>query len=145
MSKKTEIIILYYEEKFNVIQIAKKLNISKQYVSKIIRSDYRHSTEKEKRKDETKIRRNEQTRPFKKAYKKRKSLERKSDNSYEQLMWQHNQDTAELSGKRTINNRAFRNWNSSIYGYYAKTTEYRIKKEFINKVSYAAPKKIKWK
>lgn len=46
--------------------------------------------------------------------------------------------------KRTINNRAFRNWNSSIYEYYNKTKEYRIKKEFEHKTTYAVPKKIKW-
>lgn len=144
MSKKSQIIILYYEEKYNIIEIATKLNISKQYVSKIIRSDDRHSVERQQRQMQNKITRKQKQKPYKKAYKKRKQLERKSDNSYEELMWKHNQATAELSGKRTINNRAFRNWNSSIYGYYAKTKEYRIKTEFKEKVSYAAPKKIKW-
>ncbi len=144
MSKKSQIIILYYEEKYNIIEIASKLNISKQYVSKIVRSDYRHSGEKQERKIQNRKNRKLKQKPYKKAYKKRKQLERKNDNSYEQLMWQHNQATSELSGRKTINNRAFRNWNSSIYSYYAKTKEYRIKSEFKEKVSYAVPKKIKW-
>ena len=54
------------------------------------------------------------------------------------------QDACEMSGRKTINNRAFRNWNSSIYQYHNRTKEYRIRKDFENKVSYAVPKKIKW-
>lgn len=53
-------------------------------------------------------------------------------------------DSCEMSGRKTINNRAFRKWNSSIYEFYSRTKEYRIKKDFENKVSYAVPKKIKW-
>lgn len=145
MSKKSQIIILYYEEKFSTIEIANKLNVSKQYVSKIVRSDYRHSVEKEERKIQNKFIRKQKQKPYKKAYKKRKRLKRKSDNSYEELIWQHNQATAELSGRKFINNRAFRNWNSSIYKYHDKTNEYRIKDDFKDRVSYAVPKKIKWK
>ena len=61
------------------------------------------------------------------------------------LKAQHYQASIELSGRKTINNRAFRNWNSSIYIFHSKTSEYRIKKEMLDKVSYAVPKKIKWK
>lgn len=50
----------------------------------------------------------------------------------------------ELSGRKTINNYAFRNWNSSIYGFHEKTKEYRVQKELMDKISYAVPKKIKW-
>lgn len=60
------------------------------------------------------------------------------------LDYLHNQASYEMSKGRFINNRAFRNWNSSIYEYYEKTKEYRVKKDFKNKVSYAVPKKIKW-
>ena len=58
---------------------------------------------------------------------------------------QHFQATCELSGRRTINNRAFRNWNSSIYQFHNRSKEYRLKQDFKDRVSYAAPKKIKWK
>ena len=57
----------------------------------------------------------------------------------------HYQASIELSGRKTISNRAFRNWNSSIYRFHKKTNEYRVKEEMLNKVSYAVPKKIKWK
>jgi len=137
MSSKSKIIALYYEQKLNVIEISNKLNVTKQYVSKIIKSDSRHINEKEQRKKQNQVKRQE----YQKQYKSKK---RKENNGYEILVWQHAQASAELSGKRTLNNRVFRNWNSSIYGYYSKTKEYRIKDEFKDKVSYAAPKKIKW-
>lgn len=140
MNNKSKIIILYYEEKLNIVEIANKLNISKQYVSKIVRKDYRHSLEKKCRKEQTAIKRKEQLRLNKKTYMEKK----KADNSYEQLIWQHNQATSELSRGKTINNRAFKKWNSSIYGYFDKAREYRVKDEFKDKVSYAIPKKIKW-
>lgn len=140
MNNKSRIIILYYEEKLNIVEIANKLNISKQYVSKIVRKDYRHSLEKKCRKEQTAIKRKEQLRLNKKTYMEKK----KADNSYEQLIWQHNQATSELSQGKTINNRAFKKWNSSIYEFHNKTKEFRIKKELQNKMSYAVPKKIKW-
>ena len=61
------------------------------------------------------------------------------------LELQHYQASCELSGRKTINNRAFRNWNSSIYKFHNRTSEYRVKEDMLNKVSYAVPKKIKWK
>ena len=140
MSSKSKIILMYYEEKLNIIQIANTLNISKQYVSKIVRKDFRHSLEKEERKHQTTIRRKQQ----KSLDKKKNREKRKSDNSYEQLMYQHNQATAELSKGKTISNRAFKKWNSSSYVFHSRTREYRIKEDYKNKVSYAAPKKIKW-
>ena len=48
---------------------------------------------------------------------------------------QHIQASCELSGRKTINNRAYKKWNSSIYEYHDKTKEYRIKKDLKNKVS----------
>ena len=58
MNNKSKIIILYYEEKLNIVEIANKLNISKQYVSKIVRKDYRHPLEKKCRKEQTAIKDN---------------------------------------------------------------------------------------
>ena len=57
---------------------------------------------------------------------------------------QHRQATSELSGRRTINNRAFKKWNTSIYEYHNRTKEFRVKEEFKNAMSYSVPKKIKW-
>lgn len=50
----------------------------------------------------------------------------------------------ELSGgRKTISNRAFRNWNSSIYKYNEKNQSYQLKSG-IN-VGADVPKTIKWK
>ena len=49
----------------------------------------------------------------------------------------------ELSGgKKYISNRAFRNWNTSIYRYDRKTKSYKLKNN-IN-VSKDIPRRIKW-
>ena len=58
MTKKEKIINFYYEKRLNTIDISKKLKVSKQYVSKIIKTDMRYDSEKLKRKQETKIRHN---------------------------------------------------------------------------------------
>lgn len=140
MSNKTEIIILYYEQKFNIIEISNRLNVSKQYVSKIVRADPRHTLENQNRIQQNKIKQSER---FKDYMKKRRNKQ-KEDNSLDVLALKHAQASAELSGRKFINNRAFRNWNSSIYQFHNRTKEYRLKEEFKDKTSYAVPKKIKW-
>ena len=140
MNKKERIIVFYYEEKLNTIEIANKLKVTKQYVSKVIKTDSRYINEKTTRKLETTIRHRNQKKEF--ARKKRQSSKNERlDDSMDIL---HRQASFELSKGTTINNRAFRNWNSSIYDYHDRAKEYRVKKDFENKVSYAVPKKIKW-
>lgn len=140
MTKKERIILFYYEKKMNTIEIANKLKITKQYVSKIIKTDSRYVNEKSKRKIESLERHKKQKKEF--ARKKRQKIKNERlDASVEVL---HRQASFELSKARTISNRAYRNWNSSIYDFYNRTKEYRIKKELENKVSYAVPKKVKW-
>lgn len=77
--------------------------------------------------------------------KKRNSHNKARSDEKAVLDYLHNQASCELSQRRTINNRAFKKWNSSVYQYHNKTKEYRLKEEFKNKISYAVPKKIKWK
>ena len=142
MTRKEEIILLYYEKKLNTIEIAEKLKISKQYISKIIKTDSRYLDEKSNRKLNSNKRHIEKN---KECIKKKRQL---SKNKNEQLDASlevlHRQASAELSNRKTINNRAFKKWNSSIYNYHNKTNEFRVKENFKDKVSYALPKKIKW-
>lgn len=140
MNKKERIIVFYYEEKLNTIEIANKLKVTKQYVSKVIKTDSRYINEKTTRKLETTIRHRNQKKEF--ARKKRQSSKNERLDASMDIL--HRQASFELSKGRTINNRAFRNWNSSIYDYHDRAKEYRVKKDFENKVSYAVPKKIKW-
>lgn len=140
MTTKEKIIIYYYEDKLNTIIISKKLNVSKQYVSKIIRTDLRYLEEKQKRKLLNKIERNRKKAILNKN-KREKLRATRLDGVLEML---HNQAICELSRKYTINNRAFKKWNASIYEYNSKTKEFRVMQEMKSKTSYAVPQKIKW-
>ncbi len=142
MTKKEKIIAFYYEQKLNTIAISNKLNVSKQYVSKIIKTDIRYKEEKNRRKEINKI--EQQNRKVK--YNKKRRNEKAANNQQIDAVLEilHRQASAELSGRRTISNRAFRNWNLSIYKFHDRTKEYRLKEEMKDKVSYAVPKKIKW-
>jgi len=139
MSKKDEIITLYFEEKMNTIEISKRMNVVKSYISKVLKQDARYNTEKQRRKDENKIKRKNFNKENMRKVRKNNTI------ANEILQVQHYQASCELSGRKTINNRAFRDWNSSIYRFHDRTKEYRVKEEMKDKISYAVPKKIKWK
>lgn len=140
MSNKENIIVLFFEEKLSIIEIADKLNITKQYVSKIVRKDIRYIEERENRKLKNKEKQKKRVKNY--IYKKRRNEKQERLNAIVEM--QHIQASCELSGRNTINKRAYRNWNSSIYIYNNSTKEYQIKEEYKNKISYAIPKKIKW-
>ena len=140
MSKKEKIIRMFFEEKLTTVQIAKELEITKQYVSKIVRLDSRYTKERKDRKLRNKQKQNQRAKDY--MYAKR--IREKQSRLDAMVKMQHAQASCELSGRKTINNRTYRNWNSSIYEYNKKTKEYTVKKSFQNKVSYAIPKKIKW-
>lgn len=140
MSNKENIIVLFFEEKLSIIEIADKLNITKQYVSKIVRKDIRYIEERENRKLKNKEKQKKRVKNY--IYNKRRNERQERLNAIVEM--QHIQASYELSGRNTINNRAYRNWNSSIYIYNNSTKEYQIKEEYKNKTSYAIPKKIKW-
>lgn len=140
MSNKEKIIDLFFNKKLSIVEIAGKLNITKQYVSKIVRQDLRYTQERENRKLKNKEKQKKRVKDY--IYKKRKKERQERLNAMVEM--QHIQASMELSGRKTINNRAYRNWNSSIYEYHNKTKDYRVKKDYENKVSYAVPKKIKW-
>lgn len=139
-NKKNEILFLFFEEHLNIIKISTQLNVSKQYVSKIVRKDIRHSEEILKRRKENKE---------KQVERNKKCIQKKRRQDYENRLnaiieQQHFQAITELSERKYINNRAYRDWNTSIYEFNYKTKEYQLKKNFKNKTSYAIPQKIKW-
>ena len=140
MSNKEKIIVLFFNEKLSIIEGANKLKITKQYVSKVVRQDVRYAKERETRKLNNKEKQKKRVKDY--IYNKRKKEKQERLNAIVEM--QHIHASCELSGIKTINNRAYRNWNSSIYEYHKKTKEYRIKKDYQDKVSYAVPKKIKW-
>ncbi len=137
MNKKEKIIFYYYEKGLVQTDIATKLNVSKAYITKIIKSDERYLKEKQRRKEKNSIKNREET----KKYIKNKRIKEKISNEYMKKM--HLQATMELSSRKTISNRSFRNWNKSIYEYNYKNNCYILKKG-IN-VTNDVPKKINWK
>ena len=137
--KKSEIIKdLYFNKKYTQKEISKQLDTTKQYISKVLTQDERYKEEKEKRMKLNRIKHIERTKKYIKKERK------KDSNDYEVIKVQHYQASCELSIKKTINNRAFRNWNPSIYKFHNKIKEYRTKEEMADKLSYAVPKRIKW-
>ena len=135
-----EILKKYFEKKMKQVDIATELNVSKYKVSRVVTKDPRYKTEKERRKESNRKKNREET----KKYISKERKKKKDDIAYEQLKQAHIQATMELSGgRKTISNRAFRNWNSSIYKYNEKNQSYQLKSG-IN-VGADVPKTIKWK
>ena len=112
MSNKEKILDLYYNQHLKQNEIAKIVDTTTQYVSKVVRTDKRNKEEKEKRKKEN----SENRKIYLQEYFKTYNRPKKDDNSYEQMVAQQKRDAMELS--YTTNNMsdyAFAKWNSSAY------------------------------
>ena len=112
MENQENILDLYYNKRLKQKDIATMVGVSKQYVSKVIKSDSRCKEEKQIRKNTNAIKRKD----YMKEYFKNYDRPKKEDNSYEQLQALLNQDSLELSySNSNINDYAFAKYNSSIY------------------------------
>lgn len=112
MDNQENILDLYYNKHLKQKEIATAVGVSKQYVSKVVKADSRFKEEKQTRKDENAIQRQN----YMKEYFKNYNRPKKEDNSYEQLQALLYQDSLELSySSSNINNYAFAKYNSSIY------------------------------
>ena len=112
MSNKEKILDLYYNQHLKQNEIAKIVDTTTQYVSKVIRTDKRNIEEKEKRKKEN----SENRKIYLQEYFKTYNRPKKEDNSYEQMIAQQIQDSMELSfSNNNISDYAFVKWNSSAY------------------------------
>jgi len=139
MSNRNKILQLYFDEKLNQTEIAKILNISNNAVSKVLKADPKYQEEKNNRKQLNKIKRN-------KDIQRRVEKKRKQTNSsdIQIIKKMHEQASLELSGRTNpISNRAFRNWNSSVYKYNSRNQSYELKKG-IN-AGADVPKRINWR
>ena len=138
-SNKNKILELYFKKKLKQIEIAEILNISNNAVSKVLKKDTRFLKEKNYRKQLNKIRHNKEIQ--KRVEEKRKA---KNNSDYQILKKMHEQASRELSGgRKPISNRAFRDWNTSIYRYNEKSKTYVLRKE-IN-AGADVPNRISWK
>ena len=136
MENQENILDLYYNKHFKQKDIATMVGVSKQYVSKVIKADSRCKEEKQNRKNENAIKRDNYMKEYFKDYNRPK----KEDNSYEQLQALLYQDSLELSySSSNMNDYAFAKCNSSIY-HRDKNGNLKLNKGI--KVSSDVPKKI---
>lgn len=138
-TNKNKILDLYFDKKMKQVDIAKLLKISENAVSKTLKGDARFENEKKYRKELNKLKHN-------KDIQRRVESKRKEKRMYDTqiLKKMHNQASLELSGgRKTISDRAFRDWNSSAYEYNRKKDTYILKKELTAGADIA--KRIKWK
>lgn len=137
MGRDEIIVELYFINKMKQKDIAEKLNISKYIVSRVLSKDSRYKDEKNRRK-EINIKKHNKKK-IESVIRKRKQKQ----DYYAILRNQHIQASIELSGgRKPIGNRAFRDWNSSIYRYDNKTKSYKLKSNIM--ATYDVPQKIKW-
>lgn len=139
MSNRNKILQLYFDKKLNQTEIAKMLNISNNAVSKVLKAEPRYQEEKNNRKQLNKIKRN-------KDIQRRVEKKRRQTNSsdIQAIKRMHEQASLELSGgKKTMSNRAFRDWNSSAYKYNKKNKSYELRKGIT--AGADVPKRINWK
>lgn len=138
--ERNEIILkLYFVDKMKQKEIAEKLNISKYIVSRVLRNDRRYNEEKKARVEDSKKKHREKT----SRYITEKRAKQRNNNEYEMVIKQHIQASLELSDRKGyISNKAFRDWNSSIYKYDKKTKSYKLKSNIV--ATSDVPKSIKW-
>lgn len=134
---KENIISLFYDEHLQVKKIAKQLDISSAYVTKIIKQDSRYIQEKNFRKSVSKSKRKVAQNEF---IKKKREKQRLEDN-YSYVQSQHDQATRELSKSSYLSNESYRKWNYSAYKYNPSKKRY----EFDERLGRAAdvPKYVK--
>ena len=111
MNTKEQILDLYYNRHLKQNEIAKIVEKSCPYVSKVVKADNRNKQEKENRKKTNAESRKVYLQEYFKTYDRPK----KDDNSYEQMIAQQKQDSLELSYSNNMSDYAFAKWNSSAY------------------------------
>ena len=121
MDKKEKILDLYYNKHLKQIQIANEMDLSQQYISKIVKKDERYDKEKNYRKSAN----CEKRKVAQAEYQKRYIRKREKDIIYEKMIAQQKQDAMELSyNTHNLSIYALRKANSSIYRYDKKNNQY---------------------
>ena len=113
MNNIEKIIDLFYIQHLKVKDIAKTLNISSAYITKIIKQDSRYIEEKDLRKKQNKANRKIAQNKFIKNKRDNKKIE----DNYAIVETQHIQASKELSQSSYLTNENYRKWNSSAYKY----------------------------
>lgn len=134
--KKSEVIKdLYFNKKYTQTEIAKQLDITKPYISKILTQDNRYKQEKEKRIALNRKKNKEYTKKYIKTKRRDSTLD------YLIMKREHEQASIEMSDRKKLTNMAYRNWNTSAYKYNETKKRFEFKKGLGR--SYDVPKTIK--
>ena len=88
VDNKEKILDLFFNEHLKQVDISKELNVSKQYVSKIVKADSRYENAKQNKLQKNSTKRKQYLKDYFKTYKRPK----KEDTTYKQLKAQQNQD-----------------------------------------------------
>ena len=112
---KDKILNLFYNERLSQIEIAKRLKVTKGYVSRIVTNDSRYTDLKKEKLYESHKRHNKQIQEKVKETREKLKFEHKVDDLI--LRSIHNQAVAELSKRPHLSDEAFRKWNYSAYKY----------------------------
>ena len=121
---KENIIELFYNKHLKVKEIAKKLNVSSPYVTKIIKQDNRYIQEKIFRKNVSKNKRKIAQNEFIKTKREKQRI----DDNYSYMQSQHEQAIRELSKSSHLSNESYRKWNYSAYRYNPSKKRYEFDK-----------------
>lgn len=134
---KENILNLFYIEHLKVKEISVIVNTSSAYITKIVKQDTRYLQEKEYRKSISNAKRKVAQNNFVKNKRENKKIE----DNYSIVQFQHEQATRELSKSKHLSNESYRKWNYSAYKYNPSKKRYEFN-DILGR-SYDVPKYIK--
>ena len=134
IGKNEEIIRLFYEEHKRPTDIAEELEVSKSYITKVIKKDERYDEEKEYRKNISK----ENHKVCKRNYINKKRQTEKQE--YQAMIIQINKDNEYLSTKTQISDLDFAKWNRGMFQYDKNSSDLVLKRGF--KFAFDVPKRV---
>ena len=138
MDKKEQILDLYFNKHLQQTEISKQLQVSQQYISKIVKKDERYKQEKDYRKSQNAEKRKIYQMEYQKNYVRKKD----NDIAFEALQAQLAQDARLLSYRaHNLSTYALKKANSSIYEYDKNRNQYVMLKGI--KASIDLPKRIR--
>lgn len=138
-NRKKKILDMYFVQKLKPVDIAKKLNIAKSSVTRVLQKDRRYMKSKQERKAKNRQKHIKETKDYIKAKRKINQFKNNADDLILKNM--HNQASVELSKPRKLSNMAYRNWNKSAFTYNEKKKRFEFREELGR--SYDVPKYIK--
>lgn len=121
---KEQIIDLFYNKKMSQKAISEELNLSKSYISKVVRTDNRYAQFKSEKILANKKKHNKQIQTIVETKRKELQFNYAADDLILKKM--HNQATSELSKSAHLSNENYRKWNISAYTYNSSKKRYEF-------------------